>query len=314
MNSFFTYAHSMLGWFGITLIVLAVAAIVFFSRTRIPRVRFGARDIVFFPVLGFVIWALWKLVNQLGFFGNWVKETSRSIASNIESNWWTALLVVTILVMIFDLFVPRKKKPGEEKEGFVARWDRWKPKFYFAVLWSVVILILNLILSHLEIEAWRDLWTYKGTGSWFFSLIMILLVASMVLIVNVRMIEMRWCGAILLFLALWAWTWVAWTTEKATGRSIAKENPAFVPLVVTETGIPHRVPKGSSISFNLEDLISFDAVEFHVAIDDKAMEGPFPPGYLHGNAKLVGAKKLTLRCDKHDFCVTLRRPADPNSE
>lgn len=313
MDSFFTNIHSALGWFGIIILIIALAVIGFLARKRLKRTRFGGNDYVALPLLGLAFGLAIMLLSQLGSIFGWIGETSRSIASNLESRWWTALLVITILVMIFDFFVPRKVKSDKEKESFVTKWDKWKPKFYFAVLWSVIILILNLIMSHLEIEAWQDLWTYKGTGSWFFSMIMILLVVSMVLVFNVEMIKIRWCGGILLFLAVSAWIRVAWTTDKVTEQGLVRENPAFTPLVVTETGERNLVPKGSTISFMLKDLISFDAVEFYVAIDDKAMEGPFPPGYLHDNKKLIGAKKLELRCDIQDFYVTLRKPV-PNSE
>jgi hypothetical protein len=95
--------------------------------------------------------------------------------------------------------------------------------------------------------------------------------------------------------------------EKEVTVSATTASPAFVPLVVTESGEPQKVARGGSIRFNLEDLISFDAVPFFVRIDDGPWsKDPLSPGALQGTLK-HGTKVLELRCETQDFSVTLRK-------
>jgi hypothetical protein len=94
-----------------------------------------------------------------------------------------------------------------------------------------------------------------------------------------------------------------------TLRPHTTTSSTFTPLIVTEPGTRVLVKKGESQGFLYKDLISWDVVpEIYVNINNRGWEGPYPPGYLRGSEKAIGAETLALRCDTQDFYVTLRVP------
>lgn len=136
-----------------------------------------------------------------------------------------ALIVLAALVIGIRILLKKKTEAGGNASS--GRWEEVRTHVLFALLWALIIGVVNYALYRIHTEWWLALRNYEGTASLWW-LVNAWLIVGISFAVNSKHKSIKGCGVILFIVGISSWTAVWMKTPRPPNVPPADQVPTAI--------------------------------------------------------------------------------------